>query len=125
MILLDTSILIECLSSTRPLFPELLTVLRTQEPVKLCTLVMYEWLRGERTTKEMLDQEELLPAALALPFEAPDAAIAAQLYKAVRRARSREADLAIAACAIRHEARLWTLNRADFADIPGLKLYTP
>ena len=36
---------------------------------------------------------------------------------------SREIDIAIAACAIRHEAALWTLNTADFADIPGLRLY--
>jgi predicted nucleic acid-binding protein len=31
-------------------------------------------------------------------------------------------DLAIAACAIRREAELWTLNGADFKDIPGLRL---
>jgi predicted nucleic acid-binding protein len=32
-------------------------------------------------------------------------------------------DLAIAACAIAREAELWTLNPADFEDIPGLRLY--
>ena len=31
-------------------------------------------------------------------------------------------DLAIAAHAISREASLWSLNVADFADIPGLKL---
>ena len=31
-------------------------------------------------------------------------------------------DLAIAACAIAREVPLWTLNRKDFADIPGLML---
>ena len=30
--------------------------------------------------------------------------------------------LAIAATAIAQNAALWTLNRADFADIPGLRL---
>jgi len=34
----------------------------------------------------------------------------------------READIAIAACAIVREAELWTLNRADFRDIPNLRL---
>jgi predicted nucleic acid-binding protein len=24
-----------------------------------------------------------------------------------------------------HEAQLWTLNTADFKDIPGLRLYSP
>jgi predicted nucleic acid-binding protein len=32
--------------------------------------------------------------------------------------------LAIAACAIAHDAVLWTLNRSDFADMPDLKLHT-
>jgi len=31
-------------------------------------------------------------------------------------------DLAIAACALTHEAALWTLNPEDFRDIPGLRL---
>ena len=49
--------------------------------------------------------------------------MAARLYARVRRARGREIDLAIAACAIVHEASLWTLNRSDFADISGLTLH--
>jgi predicted nucleic acid-binding protein len=57
-----------------------------------------------------------------LPYESEDARISAEIYRSVRRARSREIDIAIAACAIRREAELWTLNRADFADIPGLRL---
>lgn len=31
-------------------------------------------------------------------------------------------DLAIAVCAISREAELWTLNGADFQDVPGLRL---
>ena len=30
--------------------------------------------------------------------------------------------LAIAACAIEHDAVLWTANTKDFDDIPGLRL---
>jgi predicted nucleic acid-binding protein len=37
----------------------------------------------------------------------------------------REVDIAIGACAITYEAQLWTLNTADFKDIPGLRLYSP
>jgi predicted nucleic acid-binding protein len=43
----------------------------------------------------------------------------------VKRARHRQADLAIAACALEHNAQLWTLNEPDFADVPGLNLYQP
>lgn len=39
------------------------------------------------------------------------------------RARLREFDLTVAACALARDARLWTLNQADFRDIPGLVLY--
>lgn len=86
-------------------------------------LVLYEWLRGPRTTVELAVQEDLFPSASALPYEIADAQISAEIYRSVRRARSREIDIAIAACAIRREAALWTLNTADFADIPGLRLY--
>lgn len=85
-------------------------------------ITLYEWLRGPRTREELATQEILFPSAAAIPFEAEDAKLAARLYRAVRRARDREADLAIAACAIRHDAELWTLNVADFKDIPGLRL---
>jgi hypothetical protein len=37
----------------------------------------------------------------------------------VTRARGREIDLAIAACALSWEARLRTVNAADFEDVPG------
>ena len=50
-------------------------------------------------------------------------ATAARLHTAVRRSRGREIDLAIAACAIVHDAALWTLNAKEFDDVPGLALY--
>ena len=34
-----------------------------------------------------------------------------------------DVDLAIAACAIEWGAALWTLNRSDFDDVPGLTLF--
>jgi len=46
-------------------------------------------------------------------------------YVRVPRARGREIDLAIAACAIARGASIWTLNRAAFDDIPDLSLYQP
>ncbi len=48
--------------------------------------------------------------------------MSAKLYRSVSRARGREVDLAIAACAIVNNAFVWTLNSKDFADIPNLRL---
>jgi predicted nucleic acid-binding protein len=68
-------------------------------------------------------QESLFPARSAIPFGAEDAIVSADLYRKVRRALNRQVDLAIAACALVRDARLWTLNRAGFRDVPGLRLY--
>ena len=62
--------------------------------------------------------------ASAIAFDSESAALAAQLYTSLPRARGREINLAIGACAIAHDAVLWTVNRSDFADIPDLKLHT-
>ena len=62
-------------------------------------------------------------AAEALPFGPREATLAADLYRVVRRARQREFDLGVAACALAGGAALWTLNAQDFRDIPGLDLF--
>jgi predicted nucleic acid-binding protein len=91
----------------------------------LPALVLYEWLRGPRIAEELALQESLFPSESVVPFDKEQAKVSAGLYRSVRRARTREVDLAIAACALVHEARLWTLNRADFQDVPGIRLYVP
>ena len=55
-------------------------------------------------------------------FGPREEAPAAALSRTIRRPRGREIDLAIAACAIAEGAALWTLNPADVADVPGLRL---
>ena len=90
----------------------------------LPALVLYEWLRGPRTPEELALQEVLFPPESVIAFGSREAAVSAQLYRAVRRPRGRELDLAIAACAITRETPLWTLNISDFEDIPNLRLYS-
>ena len=79
-------------------------------------------MRGPRRLEELAAQEALFPRESAIPFGPAEAAGAAELYRRVRTPRGREADLAIAACALSHDAALWTLNVEDFEDIEGLRL---
>jgi predicted nucleic acid-binding protein len=133
---LDTSVLVDALAGTRGAppapprpgehrarRPHSRRVVEQGERVAISTLVLYEWLRGPRAETELADQEELFPAEHAAPFGPREAARAAELYRAVHRARGRELDLGVAACALAHGASLWTLNPKDFRDVPGLTLY--
>ena len=120
---LDTSVLVDALTGTRRSLPELERIVAAGHVISIATLVLYEWHRGPRTPEELTDQESLLPAAEARPFGSVEAARAAAVYRSARRARGRDMDIAIAACAIEQRARLWTLNPEDFRDLPGLELY--
>lgn len=122
---LDTSVLVDALTGPRRLLPGLERTIAARHVIATSTLVLYEWMRGPRTQDELEDQEALLPAKDACPFGRAEAAAAAQMYRSLRRARGRDMDIAIAACAIERGARLWTLNVDDFRDMPGLELYEP
>jgi predicted nucleic acid-binding protein len=95
---------------------------RTRRADTPSSLVLYEWLRGPRVPAEIAAQEALFPSDDAIPFGPREAALSAQIYGRLRRARGREIDIAIAAVAILRDAGLWTLNTADFTGIPNLRL---
>jgi predicted nucleic acid-binding protein len=122
LIVLDTSVLIESLTGPRRLASALRKHIERGERILVPSLVLYEWLRGPRLPQELAAQEALFPSESAIPFGLAEADLSAKLYKSVRRPRGREIDLAIAACAITRQAELWTLNAADFGDVPGLRL---
>jgi predicted nucleic acid-binding protein len=122
---LDTSLIVDALAGRRSSSPRLRRTAEQGERMGFSALVLYEWLRGPRTRAELADQEALFPAEAAVPFGPAEALIAARLYRQVPRARHRELDLGIAACALAHGARLWTLNPDDFRDVPDLQLYEP
>ena len=124
MVLLDTSLLVDALTGPRRMAPARARAVDRGELLVLPVFVVCEWLRGRRSPVELADQEALLPAEQAISVEPQDANLSARLYRAVTRPRGREINLAIAACAIDRNIPLWTTNRADFADIPGLKLYS-
>jgi predicted nucleic acid-binding protein len=122
---LDTSLLVGALTGARRSAPALERTIARGEVIGISALVLYEWLRGPRTPQEIEDQEALLPSSDARAFGPAEAARAASLFRSLKRPRGRDMDIAIAACALEQHARLWTLNGADFTDIPGLDLYQP
>ena len=124
MILVDTSALIASLTGARLSATTLRGFVADGIRLTTCTLVLYEWWRGPRTPQELAHQEALFPRAAAIDFGVEAAAQAARWYRQIPRARHREIDLAIAACAVVHGASLWTLNPQDFKDVPGLSLST-
>jgi predicted nucleic acid-binding protein len=120
---LDTSVLIDALTGPRRALPVLIDLADRGHRLSVASLVLYEWLRGPRTGAELLVQEELFPREHVVPFGPVQADLSAKLYAVVKRPRGREIDLAIAACALSEGATLWTLNVADFRDVPNLKLH--
>lgn len=122
MIHLDTSSLIDALTGAKRSAPRLRELMAGPEPLAISSIVLFEWLRGPRLPEEIEAQEILFPKANAVPFGSVEAERAAELYKKVKRPRGREADLAIAACALTYSAPLWALNKTDFKDIPDLRL---
>lgn len=119
---LDTSALIDALTGPRRSLPRLTALVHDGHRIAISGLVYYEWRRGPRTRAELAAQESVLPGDGVVPFDAGAGALAAALYAKVSRPRGREIDLAIAACALLQGAALWTLNGADFRDIPNLTL---
>lgn len=122
MTLLDTSVLIDSLSGPKRSAKTLRAIIERGERILIPSLVLYEWLRGPRLPQEIAAQEALFPTDSALAFGPREASLSAELYRSLKRSRGREMDLAIAATAMVKDAGLWTLNRTDFRDIPGLRL---
>lgn len=123
MIHLDTSLLVDALTGPRRSAGALRKTIERGERVTLSTLVLYEWRHGPRLPEELAAQEALFPNESVVPFGQQEAVLAAELYRAIRRPRGREIDLAIAACTLANGAELWTLNPQDFRDVPGLTIF--
>lgn len=122
MIHLDTSVLIDAFTGEKRLAPRLRQLLDRGERIYLSAAVLFEWRRGPRIPEQIDAQEALFPSGDAIAFGSAEALAAADVYNKVKRPRGREFDIAIAGCAIAHDAELWTVNPGDFKDIPDLKL---
>ena len=115
--------MVDALTGPRRSMAALRRVITDGIRVTASSLVLYEWRRGPRTESELAVEAALIDPEAIVAFGADEARVAAGLYKRLTRARGRELDIAIAACAIVHGAHLWTLNPPDFRDIPGLLLH--
>jgi predicted nucleic acid-binding protein len=120
---LDTSVMIDAFTGPRHSLRHVAAATRAGHVLAYSALVQYEWLRGPRTSAEVEAVREFFGEHGVVPFGEREAGTAASLYRAVKRPRQRQADLAIAACALEHGAQLWSLNSGDFTDVPGLRLY--
>ena len=120
---LDTTMLVDAFTGERRSLAAVRTATARGDSLTFSTIVLYEWLRGPRVESETSAVEAFIGSDVLAVFGQREAERAAALYRRVRGARQRQANLAIAACAIHRGASLWTLNTADFDDVPGLTLY--
>ena len=125
LIHLDTSVLVDAFTGPRRALAHVAAATSAGHVIAFCALVQYEWLRGSRAPEEDEAVRHFFGDDAVVAFGDREAETAAALYRRVKRARQRRADLVIAACALERNARLWTLNEPDFADVPGLTLYQP
>jgi predicted nucleic acid-binding protein len=122
MVHVDTSALVDALTGPRRSLGALTALVDEGHRLGMSAIVFFEWLRGPRTAVELAAQEALFPEEAIVPFGANEARLAAQVYKHLKRPRGRDIDIAIAASALAHGAAIWTLHRADFHDIPDLRV---
>jgi predicted nucleic acid-binding protein len=119
---LDTSVLIAALTADRPLAKSFRDEIAGGTRMVVSALVVFEYVRGPRSDAETREFRQLFTDVDRVAFGDLEAAAAAALYRVLERPRGREMDICIAASAITHGARLWSINAKDFADIPGLRL---
>ncbi len=93
------------------------------EPAGVCATVWYEFLIGPVDPQELRLAHAFVRGNI-IAHDADDAELAARLFNACGRRRTLKTDALIAACAIRAQAQLLTLNVADFAPFKahGLRL---
>lgn len=123
MIVVDTSILIDALTGPRRSAGGMRAAIEAGERLLVPSVVIYEWVRGPRLPEELDAQEALYPSEETIPFGPAEAHAAADMYRSLGRPRGREIDIAIAAHARVRDVPVWTLNVADFGDLPGVELF--
>lgn len=124
MIHLDTNALIALPEWSRAKrHPAVIERVLGGEPAAVCSIVWYEYCVGPVAEDEAERARAFLEGGVAA-VTGEDAMLAARLFNATGRVRRLKTDALIAACAIRAQAELVTVNAADFRPFAahGLKL---
>jgi predicted nucleic acid-binding protein len=80
---LDTSALVDALTGPRRSLEALAALVEDGHRLGLSTIVLDEWLRGPRSSAELVVQDELIGEAATVPFGVAEARLSAQLYRRV------------------------------------------
>jgi len=122
VISLDTNYLILALVPGSREAQEVIAWSQAGEPLVTSAVSWYEFLCGPVSPAQVRAIQSILQQIL--PFDQPQAALAAQLFEAAGRRRSLRVDSMIAGSAMAAGAALATDNRSDFAAFTahGLKL---
>ncbi len=62
--MMDTSVLVDCLTGQRRSLPMLRRAFEDGQRLAICTIVLFEWLRGSRSPEELASQEFFFPSKL-------------------------------------------------------------
>lgn len=127
MILLDSDVIIEILAKDSTRGKSLLDQLKQlNEEFATTALNLEEILYGiyKRTPLQQLPEDHLLLQLPTFPFTAKDADIAARMEVELERQGQKKprGDILIAAIALNHKCKLFTLNKKHFSAIPQLQL---
>ena len=112
MIHIDTSFMIRALEPDSEADRKLRVWLHRYEPLAMSAIAWAEFLCGPIEPAQIELTARIVPSRV--PFEEDDARIAAGLFNASGRRRGSLTDCMIAASAVRMNAKLATVNRADF-----------
>ena len=84
LIHLDTSVLVDAFTGDRRSLSRVRAATARGDVIAFCTVVLYEWLRGPRTTDEKQAVEAFVDLDLLPAFGRREAERAADLYRALR-----------------------------------------
>ena len=113
MIHLDTNYLIGLLVRGSREAADVDQWLASEESIAASSIAWSEFLNGPVTPSEVAQVEVVLQSQV-VSFGKTEAALAADLFNKTGRRRGSRFDCLIAATAIAHQAKLATLNQADF-----------
>lgn len=119
---LDTDFFVYALVVAGPERRRLRELNESGAELKMSAIAWYELSRGPRTPAQLAVARDALDDDGVVPFDAPTAERAADLFRALGSPRKRAQDIAIAATAIAAGATLLSRNARDFRGIDGLSL---